>query len=293
MDKEVLSKYIDYCRNERLMKPRSLTDYLFGISAVSNEIDLLKCTNSREVKDAILRLKEKRKWKARTTAKVATIIRRFCAWAAQEGIIQINPLPFHEFKKPPLPQPKFITQDRFDEILANPFLNHQERVLLMLLWDTGIRRGECATLDQEEIEFSEHGGTIHIPRVKSKGEYSIRYVPFSKETAHLLKTQIEWVRKQGEKVGVFLNSDWTRLSKDGVTEIVGKISKKFPKTDEYFLLTPHILRHSFAIRMLEKGVPELIVSKWLGHANLSMTHHYTSLTKETAIKFYEKALQEA
>ena len=219
-------------------------------------------------------------------------------WAQSEEIIEVNPFPFHEFKKPPLPPPDFITPEQFMLIVNTPGLTLRELTALWLLWETGIRADECAQLDQGEIQFHEDGGTVFIPQHKSKGGYSIRYVPFGEITATLLKMQIEYVKQYTQDPCILLNERHKRLDAKKLWDLLRRIGLKTSPIRGTVRLSPHMLRHSFGIRKLEEGVPELIVSKWLGHANLAMTAHYTNMTRESSVRLHKrydkrKILQEA
>lgn len=285
------SRYLDYLKSERLMKPRSLNDYRTALNFLSKEIDPLEAKTYPDVNEVIKRIRARRNWSPATTSKNAKCVKNFYAWLTREGIIPHNPFPFHEFKRPRPAEPAYITQDQFDRIMVDPFLTHQELTILLVLWDTAVRVSELCAIDQDEICFKE--GYLHVPREKSKGEYSDRYIPFRPETAEALKAQIKIAREYGHEECLFITKWWTRLDPRDVSESLTKIGLRRSPVREAMRLTPHMFRHSFGIRMMASpfNVPETVVQKWLGHASLSMTSHYLHLGKDESLSFYKNLVE--
>lgn len=288
MQETILEKYLSYLKEERQMKPRSLKDYETAVKILSQEIDPLKAEKFHEVNEAIKRLKTQRMWSGRTVAKYAICIKNFYAWLTREEIIKHNPFPFHEFKRQRPKEPKFLIQSQFDKLISDPFLNTQERAILSLLWDTGIRRAELCGLNRSDVDLKE--SILHVRQEISKGEYSFRYIPFTEKTRDILEWQVVCVERLAREPSLFINKVWKRIDERDVSEMISRIGMKETPYKSPMKLTCHQFRHGFGIRQLERGVPETVVSKWLGHTGLSMTQHYIHLTKESSKSLYFNVL---
>jgi len=284
---DFVQKYIEYLTIERCFKPNSLKEYVAMINAINSEIDPLKASDYSEVKNAIISIGKKRNWSQRSTSKCATVVKNYFAWLTREKHITFNPFPFHEFKRGRIPEPKFITEEVFEKILSSPQLTHQEYTALLVFWDTGIRVGEIAELDQQDYDLNKM--VVCVPKEKSKGEYRTRYIPFSERLKAALIRQISFIRQHCDGKAVFVNSHWKRADTRLFDEMLGHIGlHKLP--GQSMRLHPHMIRHSCAIRWLEKSVPQIIVQKWLGHSKSEMTSHYLNMTKENSRNIYDMYL---
>lgn len=288
MNGQIFDKYLSYLRDERLMTDRSIKDYITAINLVSRETSLLAAKEHYEINNAIKKIKISRGWSSSTTFKIATCIKSFFAWMAREKIIPFNPYPFHEFKRGRPKTPEYITEKEYNNILSDPLLTIQEECLIRILWECAPRISELCSLDQSEINLEEM--YIHIPRNKSKGGYSDRVIPFTCETLAVLKKQINIMRLNGQDDAVFVNKWWVRITPRDASEWLSKIGVRRTRCREALRLTPHMFRHSFAVRMIPK-IGEVLTSKFLGHSGLSMTCIYTHLDKESSIEIYRKSMQ--
>ena len=285
-----MKEYYDYLEQEQNFKPVSVYEYkrvLEHLTAVMG--DPLKAEDYRTVKNGIVALRDKNGWGRSMTAKAASIVVKFYRWAMREKLISYNPYPISDFKRPQMKEPGFLTEPEFLQIAKNPLLTLQDRVILWLLWDTGIRRAECVSLDISDVDFENR--VIHINRECSKGEYTFRYVPFTDKTASLLKEHIDGLKKHSDQPYLFVNSAWTRLADNQLSDRMKEIGDiKTPKRESK-RFHAHMLRHSLPIRLLEKGAPDTFIMKLMGHKNHDMLAHYTHTTKKTNKQLYDKYLE--
>lgn len=283
---ETIQKYLNYLKEERLFKKKSWEEYLAALRKLSSEINILTVKNHREVKNAILSLKQKYNWGGATTKKNSKCIKYFYAWCCREEILPYNPYPFDDFKKPRQDEAKFVTESEYKLVLREQILDQQDRLMIMTFWDGGMRRVELSTIDQNEVDLKSN--MLHIPRQKSKGRYSDRWIPFSLATAAALKKQKEWLNAHGVLDAMFVNYDFKRITPSRINERFKRITL-IKENGECCRLTPKMLRHSFGIRMMKKfNVPQVVVMNWLGHADPGMTNHYSHVTQEDSKFFYEK-----
>lgn len=283
---EVVEKYLTYLKEKRFLKPKSWKEYESALKKLSAVIPLLEAKDFPQLSDALLELKKKKGWGPRTYKKNSKCIRYFYAWCAREKILSANIYPFDDIGNVPKTDPRHIFENEYKLILREQILDQQDRTMIMTVWDTAVRREELSKLDQADFDFSTN--VLHVPRAKSKGNYSDRWIPFTRATAAALKNQFDWLRRHGVTGPAFVNFDFQRISPNRINERFKRITV-IKENGERWTLTPHMLRHSFGIRMMKKyNVPQIIVMKWMGHQDPGMTNHYSHMGKEDSIHFYEK-----
>ncbi|NJE25704.1 recombinase XerC [Thermococcus sp. MV5] len=186
-------------------------------------------------------------------------------------------------KSPKVPRnlPKSLTREEVRRLLdAVPPTKKRDRLIILLLYGTGLRVSEICNLKIEDIDFNR--GILIVKGGKGAKDRIVPLAdPLLEEVRGYLKT-----RRDGSE---YLFVEIRREKKD-------KIS---PKTVWYLLkkygdkagvkVTPHMLRHSFATHMLEKGIDIRVIQEILGHSNLSTTQIYTKVTVEHLKKAQEKA----
>lgn len=166
--------------------------------------------------------------------------------------------------------------DDYDPNKSNPqnISCLRNKVILTLLYSTGLRVSELVKLETRTIDYKER--TI---RVRGKGEKD-RIVIFDDETLELIK---EYLSKRGvENDLLFVNQRNHMLSSRYIQLMIKEYAEKANISKK---VTPHVLRHSFATHLLKNGVDIRAIQQLLGHSNLSTTQIYTSVDMHT-LKMY-------
>ncbi len=171
-----------------------------------------------------------------------------------------------------------VNCNRAEDNLTQKTMKLRNKLILALLYSSGLRISELVTLIIKDIDLDER-----TMRIRGKGEKD-RIVLFDDNAKSLIEEYLD-IRKSDEEY-LFLNKFDTPLTPRYVqmmiknyAEIAG-IKKK---------VTPHILRHSFATHLLKNGVDIRVIQQLLGHSNLSTTQIYTSVDMETLKSVYDKA----
>lgn len=279
-----IERWLAYLKNVREFRPLSLVEYECAIRRFATELDPLSARNREDVRAAILRIKDKRNWSGASTHKNSKCIKSFYEWATSSDLLPYNPYPQNEFKKPRQKRPPFLTEEIYQKMISNPWTAHRDVVVMMILWDTGIRATELCTLEFEDIDLSK--GLIHIPQHKSKGELSDRYIPIVPQTIAHLQKQIDSVRLNAPKsTYVFTTKYWTPMTYRDVDYLLDKAgSATLPAFPEKEIVNAHMFRHAFGVRMLALGCEQITVMYYLGHKDPGMTKHYMNATPDQAIQ---------
>ncbi len=150
-------------------------------------------------------------------------------------------------------------------IMATKNINY--RLMIMLAYSAGLRVSELVNLKWEDIDFSRN--IIHIKHAKGKKD---RIVMLSPKVKKLLRTLSE------DKTGYILKTHkGTKYSARTIQTAVKSLAKKAGINKK---VTPHILRHSFATHLLDKGIDIRYIKELLGHSNISTTQIYTRLSNK-------------
>jgi integrase/recombinase XerD len=219
-----------------------------------------------------------------------TVIRSFFRYAAMEapqhsGLIQrVLAIPNKRQERRLV---GFLTRPEVDALLAAPnrntWLGRRDHGLLLMAIQTGLRLSEMTALHQEDVVL---GKGAHV-RCQGKGRKE-RCTPLTKSTVTVLT---EWLREQGQRgtLILFPTARGGRLSADAVQYLVTKyeaVARRACSTLSSKRVTPHLLRHTAAMELLQAGVDRAVIALWLGHESVETTQIY--LDADLAMK--EEAL---
>ncbi len=167
-------------------------------------------------------------------------------------------------------------------------LQERDQAILELMFATGMRASEVVALTLQQMNIS--GRTIHVI---GKGNKE-RIVAFTKDAALTVKNYLQHSRKLLVKRRtdplptnvVFLNAKGNPLTIHGLRYILLSIERK---TGDYLDLHPHMLRHSFATYLLERGADLRVIQELLGHESLNTTQIYTHVSEDKIREEYYHA----
>ncbi|MBP1045787.1 tyrosine recombinase XerC [Enterococcus sp. BWM-S5] len=218
--------------------------------------------------------------------KVASL-RSFYQFLLKNEQIEENPFSYVHLKKKQQRLPRFFYEKEmtalFDSAQGDKPLELRNRALLEILYGTGIRLSECATLTIERVDFSM--STLFITGKGGKD----RYVPFGSFASDTVADYLENGRKPlMEKYGkdhqyIFVNHRGDPITPKGIEYVLNQLIKKSSLSSD---IHPHMLRHTFATHLLNNGADMRTVQELLGHANLSTTQIYAHVTRESLQKNY-------
>lgn len=182
---------------------------------------------------------------------------------------------------------QYLTRAETEALLEAPdhttWGGRRDRTLLLLAVQTGLRVSELVKLDRQDIEL---GSGAHV-RCTGKGRKE-RCTPLRKEIVAALRA---WIDERGNNLQapLFPNAQGGRLSRDGVEYLLRKhvdtASQQCPslKTKK---ISPHVLRHTAAMDLLQHGVDRSVIALWLGHETLETVNVYVHAN----LKMKEEAL---
>jgi integrase/recombinase XerC len=220
--------------------------------------------------------------------KIATL-RKYFKFLLQEGVIQINPASKINTPKIPKNLPVIVEDVRLiqmldeNEVFGNDFKGVRDKLIIELLFGTGMRLSELLGIKETDINVYE--GTVKVLGKRNKE----RIIPINKELKLLLTEYLELKKNQN-----FDNNSLTLIVTDKGANAYAKliyltVQKYLSYISTQEKKSPHVLRHTFATSLLNRGADLNAIKELLGHANLSATQIYTHNSVERLKSIYKQA----
>lgn len=286
-----VSEFLSYLSLQKRFSPLTsrsyecdLRQFLAYTREESGEISV-QALNFRHIRSFSADLMEKGNSAVTVNRKLSTL-KSFFKFLLRQGYIQHDPTQVVQGPKKPRRLPVFIDESNLTGGLkALPFDDNFEdqrnRLLIELLYQTGIRRAELLGLKETDVD-------LFNQQVKVLGKRSKeRLVPFGRDLLLALRDYLELKKSTNlNHPLLFVTIDNKPLSEPQLARIVKKILSEVTTIKKK---SPHILRHSFATHLLNNGADINAVKELLGHASLSATQVYTHNTIEKLKQAYKQA----
>ncbi len=288
---ELLENYESYLRNEKQASQNTLSSYMRDLRQFALWLDEHGPEDARKVKQATVTeyvdwMTSKGKSAATVTRSIASI-KSFYMYLQGRGEVKANPAKGIATQKVERKFPEILTSREVELFLEQPQCvdakGYRDHAMLELLYATGIRVSELISLDEKDVNLS--AGFI---RCESKGKE--RIIPLYAAAIKALSDYMKDVRPQliadPEETALFVNMNGERMSRQGFWKIVKHYQEMAQINKE---ITPHTLRHSFAVHLLENGADLRSIQEMLGHADISSTQIYTHVVKKQLKDVYQRA----
>lgn len=293
MSKLIMNKYIDYMENEKGLASNTLEAYKRDIMQfkdyiVKNNINDSTAVNKTVIITYLMSLQKGGKATSTISRNLASI-RCFYQYLLNNNLIDEDPTLNLRSPKSERKLPHILTKEEVDLLLSQPskdnFKGSRDKAMLELLYATGIRVSEIVALDLDKLNLEL--GYLYL----DNSGLNERVIPIGSIALKYLKNYIEKYRnevlKNREEVALFLNYNGNRLTRQGFWKIIKQYTIK-SKIDKK--ITPHTLRHSFAVHLLQNGADIKMVQEMLGHSDISTTQIYSFATNNKKLRdVYEKS----
>ena len=212
-----------------------------------------------------------------TIARKVAAIKSFYNYLASHDIVELNPTLDIDSPKVKKRLPQTLTLEEVERLLEAPAggdsaKSLRDMTLLNILYETGMRVTEVVSIQLDDLDLSR--SILSSPTRQG----DTREIPLEKDTAALLEQYLAEGRPQLAKSkreqALFLNHRGEKLTRQGLWLIIKGYARQAGLNAE---VTPHTLRHSFAVHRLSKGSRLEDIQRLLGHANISTTQIYTQM----------------
>ncbi len=215
-------------------------------------------------------------------------LRVFFRYLRKEGIVKGDPLEKVVIPKIKKRLPVFVSEDAIGRLLdenefGNDFAGIRNRTIIEMLYLTGMRRAELIGLTIRDVDLAE--ATVKVTGKRNKQ----RIIPLTKDFTSRLTEYLKARNENPDFTGIewfFITGKGNKLYDKFVYNIVRRYLSMVTTIEKK---SPHILRHTFATHMLNRGAGLNVIREFLGHANLSATQVYTHNTFEKLRKVYKQA----
>ena len=284
----------DYCRyltEEKHAQKNTLNSYArdlnqFQTWLMANGITDLKKVKKETVNEYLQYMSGKGKSPATVTRSTAAI-RSFYNYMLREGRVKTNPAKAVTSQKVERKYPEILTNREVELFLEQPKCvdekGFRDHAMLELLYATGIRVSELIGLNVEDVNL-----TVGFIRCTTHGKE--RIIPLYTAAVKALREYMEKIRPRiivdENQQALFVNMSGERMSRQGFWKIIKYYQEKAEINKD---ITPHTLRHSFAVHLLENGADLRSIQEMLGHADISSTQIYTHVIQKQLKDVYNKA----
>ena len=282
-----LEEYLKYLKYEKKYSSDTINSYEEDLVEFleflnKEEIDLLKLSYD-EIRFYLMELDSKKN-KASTISRKLSSLRGFYKFLINKEYINNNPFVLVKSPKKEKKLPRFFyyneLEEMFDSIDISNALGQRNRLILEILYASGIRVSELVNIKISDINDE----TIKVLG-KGNKERIARIGDYAKEILDLfLNDGYKELNKYNSEY-LFLNNNGKKLTTRGVRYILDEVIKNTTINKK---ISPHMLRHSFATHLLNEGCDILSVQELLGHESLTATAIYTHVTTDRLKDVYYK-----
>ena len=286
----LIDSFLDYLRYERNYSNYTIEAYSKDLRQFEEYVKLNKESifvpgdvDADLVRSWIVSLMDEKISPVSVNRKLSSL-KSFFKFLMKQGSISVNPLRLITGPKTKKPLPYFVRDKEMELLLDGDgfdedFEGVRDRLILEMLYDTGIRRSELTGICDSDVDCD----TMQV-RVTGKRNKQ-RLIPFAEGLKNLIQAYTEVRNREvGSESGwFFVRKNGEQLSAGIVYNIVKKKLSEIPTLAKR---SPHVLRHSFATSMLNNGAELNAVKELLGHSSLASTSVYTHTTFEELKKVY-------
>ncbi len=286
-----VQKFLDYLVVERGLSENTLSAYGRDLAQFTRFLERESVTQPQNITELVLMrynatLKTRKYSQASVHRKISTI-RGFVKFLCAEKLIERSPLATFETGKPPKRLPKTLTMEEVSGLLNAPDVKEEnglrDKAMLETLYATGLRVSELINLKIMDVNLR-----MGFLQCVGKGGKE-RVVPLGDMAKELIVAYIDKRRKKNVSAErsefLFLTRQGKPMSRVMFWKIIKKHAKNARIQKE---ITPHMLRHSFATHMLERGADLRSLQEMLGHASIATTQVYTDVSRDHLREIYRE-----
>lgn len=281
--KELIDTFLNYLSVERGLAKNTIISYREDLHAYINfmeynKIDALSRIQKNDIVDFMLNQKDKGV-QASSIARRLAAIRMFHRFLVRERILKADPSNLIDSPKLWKRLPETLSLNEVETLITQPDVRDtqgaRDRAILETLYATGMRVSEAVNLKLDSLNLE-----VGFLRCVGKGNKE-RVIPLGKKAISSITRYMEVSRpkllRKEESDFLFLNRFGKKISRQSLWKLIKRYAKlaKIKKP-----IKPHLLRHSFATHLLERGADLRSVQEMLGHSNISTTQIYTHINKD-------------
>lgn len=291
--KEAIQRFADHITVERHLSPTTVRYYVreaedFAQYLASQEVTDIEKIEPYDVRDWLMVQMEKNS--PATVKKKLAVLSAWITYLRKNKYLARDIMASVSIPQQPTRQPIFFRESEvehiYDDIYPPTYEGALAKLVLRMLYETGMRRSELASLTVQDVNLSKL--TI---KVLGKGSKE-RIIPIENELAHnisqylALRDEKMAEEKAADSRRLLINSKGRPVSDSMIYSIVEQYMPTLSNADR---VSPHVFRHTFATHILSEGADINAVKELLGHSSLDSTEIYTHMSRERLKETYKHA----
>ncbi len=278
-----VDQFLQYLRIEKGVAENTIQSYRHDLSMYCQHLGEVHVLDAKAADvSKFLKFLYARKLKPRSATRAFAAVRGLHKFLMLERATTENPTLNVDQPRWWKPLPNVLALNEVDRLLAAPDLGTvrglRDRAMLEVLYATGLRVSELVGLESEGVNLE-----VGFVRCVGKGSKE-RIVPLGDSAAEAVTAYLQARQVRKATNYLFLNNRGGKLSRMGFWKILRAYGTRAGIKKR---LTPHVLRHSFATHLLERGADLRAVQTMLGHSNISTTEIYTHVVRERLKEIYK------
>lgn len=287
---DLIGAYANYLTKVKQASANTIASYMRDIRQFS---DWLRAEEGIDVVDAsqlniseyLAHLEDEGRSGATVSRNLASL-KNFYGYVVSSGFLEATPVTDIHVERGEKKMPQILTGREIELLLAQPACvdakGYRDKAMLEVMYATGIRVTELIELDVDDVNLET--GTIKCSGAKKSRSIPLYPAALRALTNYMMDIRRGMIADPDEKA-LFVNVSGVRMSRQGFWKIL-----KYYQTSAHIEkdITPHTLRHSFAVHLLENGADLGSVQELMGHSDISSTQMYTHMVNQKLKSVYEK-----
>ena len=288
---DIIRAYENYLIKVKQASENTVSSYLRDIRQFSewlteNGVPELASATQVNIRDYLAYLQAQGKSGATVSRSLASL-KNFYTYAVSEGFLEASPVSSDiHVQRGEKKLPQILTGKEVELLLAQPVCvdhkGYRDKAMLEVMYATGIRVTELIDLNVEDVN-------LELGILKCTSAKKSRVIPLYPAALRALSVYLKEVRllmvDDPREQALFVNVGGARMSRQGFWKILKSYQEKAGIEKD---ITPHTLRHSFAVHLLENGADLGSLQELMGHSDISSTQMYTHMVNQKLRSVYEK-----
>ena len=287
---DIIKAYENYLSKVKQASSNTISSYIRDIRQYSiwlhdeYDVDVLDATQ-QNISDYVAHLASVGKSGA-TASRCLASLKNFYSYLVSSGFLEVTPVIEIHVERGEKKLPQILTGREIEQLLAQPVCidgkGIRDKAMLEVMYATGMRVSELIALDVEDVNLTQ--GTIRCSSSKKTRNIPLYPAALRALSMYLRDARDSMIASDDESA-LFVNVSGVRMSRQGFWKILKHYQTSAHIEKE---ITPHTLRHSFAVHLLENGADLASLQELMGHCDISSTQLYTQMIDQKLKSVYEK-----
>ena len=283
---DLIKAYENYLTKVKKASSNTISSYIRDIRQFTEwlDVDVLDATQLNI--SSYLRFMEEDGRSAATISRTLASLKNFYSYLVSSGFCEKTPVTEVKVARGEKKLPQILTGREIELLLAQPVCvdakGYRDKAMLEVMYATGMRVSELIDLNISDVNLEQ--GVVKCSTAKKN-----RVVPLYPAALRALTIYIRDIRDSmlasADETALFVNVNGSRMSRQGFWKLLKHYQASAHINKD---ITPHTLRHSFAVHLLENGVDLGSLQELMGHCDISSTQMYTQMLNQKLKSVYEK-----